>query len=215
MDGVGSADGRGAAVGGVRRDVQQALLEHVERAAVAVLLPRLEHEQHPAAQLLAVCRQQPSGACQHRGVAVVATGMHHPVHFRCAGLAGVLHQRQGVHVTSEQHGGPRPAAGQQRGDTGRRVVQRDVEWQTLQRGQHGVARARRVQPELRPPVQVPPQGDDRRRQVLRVAEEILHGRGQPSVEGRRAARPSSSTCIMNSNDRSRGFWSACSWTIPS
>ena len=105
-DGVPSASGR---------HVEQPLVEH-EAGAVMALLAGLEHEQHPAGEVVAVPRQQPGRADEHRGVGVVAARVHLAVVLRREVEAGVLVQRKGVHVAAQQHrrarlgprsGGPR------------------------------------------------------------------------------------------------------------
>ena len=81
--------------------LQQAGLHHVQGALVA-LLTGLEHKLDPAVDLVPVVHQQLGGAEEHGGVGIVPAGVHRPGALAGEGLAGVLHQRQGVHIRPEQ-----------------------------------------------------------------------------------------------------------------
>ncbi len=58
--------------------LEQALVDHRLRTAWA-LLPRLEHEDDVALELVAQLVQDPRGADEARDVQVVAAGVHQPV----------------------------------------------------------------------------------------------------------------------------------------
>ena len=70
-------DGRRRAVG-ERRHVEQPLVEH-EPGAVVALLAGLEHEQHPAGEVVAAAGEQLGRAGEHRRVGVVAARVHRAV----------------------------------------------------------------------------------------------------------------------------------------
>ena len=83
----------------------QTLVEHVLRAAEA-LLAGLEHEQHPAGQVVAAAGEQLGRTDEHGGVRVVAAGVHH-VHFLpkilllrfgCERQSAKLFDRKRIHV---------------------------------------------------------------------------------------------------------------------
>ena len=135
-----------------RRQVEQALVEH-EPGAVVALLAGLEHEQHSSGQLVPAAAEQAGGAGEHRGVRVVPAGVHAPVHVRGEVEAGVLRHRQRVHVAAQQDRRPGLRAGQQGGDARRGVVERDVERETVECGQHRLAGDRQVVADLGPAVQ--------------------------------------------------------------
>ena len=82
--------------------VEDALVDH-QAGAVPALLARLEHEDHVAGELLAVRAQHPGGADEHRGVQVVAAGVHDAVDAAAELQAGLLLHRQRVHVAAQQH----------------------------------------------------------------------------------------------------------------
>jgi hypothetical protein len=148
---VGGLGSTGRAVG-----VEQAFLQHVP-GAVEPFLARLEHEQHVPGQLGAALGQQPGGRRQHRGVGVVAARMHRPVDVRGERQAGVLAERQGVHVAAQQHRRARPVAVED-GDHGRHgAPQVHPQRQVGQLRDDGVARAGEVQSEFRMAMQRPPQ----------------------------------------------------------
>jgi hypothetical protein len=88
--------------------VEQAVLDHLQRAGLAHLLGRLEDEVHRAAEVTAL-RQVPGRRQQHGGVAVVAAGVHAPVVGGAVGEMVFLLQRQRVQVGT-QADGPWPVA---------------------------------------------------------------------------------------------------------
>ena len=100
--------------------VQHALLDH-EPAAAGALLAGLEHEDDVPGQLGLARGQQPRRPGQHRGVQVVAAGVHGAGDPRGVGQAGALGHRQRVHVAAQQHGLARPAAAQHRGHRAERL----------------------------------------------------------------------------------------------
>jgi hypothetical protein len=92
--------------GGVRSaapgDVfEKAVLEH-EAGAVMAFLSRLEHEGDGSGELGPPRRQGPGRADQHRGVGVVAAGMHHPRVARGEGEPRLFGHRERVHVAPQK-----------------------------------------------------------------------------------------------------------------
>jgi hypothetical protein len=96
-------------------------------------LTGLEHEDHIPGQLRPMTAQQHRRADQRRGVQVVPTGMHHPGRGG-EGFAGLLGDRQCVHVGPEQHGGGRRRTdtAQHRDDRGQPLTERDLEPEPVQ-----------------------------------------------------------------------------------
>ena len=137
--------------GGVGQRIEQAVLEHEPRA-VPALLAGLEHEHHRAGQPVAPLAERARGAGQHGDVGVVAAGVHGPFVLRGERQAGVLGQRQGVHVAAQQHGAAVGRAAQDGHQAAGRGALADLQRQAGQRRLHlggglragrGRARARR------------------------------------------------------------------------
>ena len=78
-------------------------------SAVQAFLAGLEHEHDVAVQRIAVRAQQPSRAGQHRGVQIVAAGVHHAVDRAAVLDVSEFLHRQGVHVAAQQDGRHRAA----------------------------------------------------------------------------------------------------------
>ena len=112
------------------------------------------------------------------GVRVVTAGVHAAIARRGEVEAGVLVQRQRVHVAAQQHRRARLAAVEQRGDAAGCLVQRDIERQTVQRLEHVLAGDRQVVADLGPLVQRAPQGHHVVEQIVgSVAQRVeFHGR---------------------------------------
>ena len=110
--------------------------------------------------------QQLGRADQHRGVRVVAAGVHRAFAARGEIDARVLRQRQRIHVAAEQHRRARLAAIEQRGDTAGGLVQRHVEGQPVERFEHVLASDRQVVADLRPLVQRAAQRDHVAQQIV-------------------------------------------------
>ena len=81
--------------------VEQTVLDHVPRAGMA-LLARLEHELDRAGQLVAVAMQEMHRLHQHRGVRIVAAGMHAAGDLAGEVEPGLLRHRQRVHVAAQE-----------------------------------------------------------------------------------------------------------------
>jgi len=81
--------------------VHRAIGDHVHRPAGLHLLRRLEDQPHPAGQP-GRGRECEPGAQQHRRVRVVPAGVHDAVDGRGEGQAGVLGERQRVHVGAQR-----------------------------------------------------------------------------------------------------------------
>ena len=113
-------------------DIQQALLQHVPRPAVA-LLTRLKHEQHPAGQLAAMCRKHLCCTHQHGGVRVVTARVHAPIYLRAEIKIGVFGHGQRIHIAAQQDGWTRLTAGEHRADSRCGRMQFEIEWQALER----------------------------------------------------------------------------------
>ena len=87
--------------GAVRTVLEQALLDH-EAGAVVALLARLEHQQDPSGQRVTPLHEQARGPQQHRDVGVVAAAVHRANVLGRELEAGVLGERQAVHVGPQQ-----------------------------------------------------------------------------------------------------------------
>ena len=79
--------------------LEEAVLEHAPRAGLA-FFGRLEHQVQVAVEI-ARRRQVARRRQQHRGVAVVAAGVHRAQHLAGPGLAAGLGDRQRVHVGAQ------------------------------------------------------------------------------------------------------------------
>ncbi len=99
-----------------RKALEQAVGDH-DAAAALVLLGRLEDEADDAVEV-AGGGQVAGGAEEHRGVAVVAAGVHGAVARRAVGQVGALLDRQRVHVGAQPDGAVRAAAAQGAHDPG-------------------------------------------------------------------------------------------------
>ena len=103
-------------VDGVHREaLEQPLFHHFARAA-EVLFRRLENKVDGAAELTGL-RQMGGGRQQHRGVAIVAAGVHDPGAARTVADAPQLGDRQGVHIGAQADNRP-GAVLQRRHDAG-------------------------------------------------------------------------------------------------
>ena len=140
------------AVGGVRaaaRGVQDALADHVARAVVA-FLAGLEHQHDVAGQLPAAFGQQGGGPGQHRGVEIMAAGVHGAVDPGGEVDAGALLDGEAVHVRAQQDHGfvgrsVRCAAAQNRGDRRRGLAEGDFVRQAVEGFENFLLGAREVQ----------------------------------------------------------------------
>jgi hypothetical protein len=133
---------------------------------VVALLTRLEHEQDPSGQVLAPGDEEPGGTGQHRHVGVVAAGVHGAIDLAGEVEPGLLGHGQRVHVGPQQDRGAGLAPGQQGGDARGRLVQRDVQPEVIELLEDPLAGDRQVVADLRMPVQVAPEPDCFRQQVL-------------------------------------------------
>ena len=138
-----------AHVQGVGRDralarrVEYPFADHVPGAGVA-LLARLEHEDHRAGHLGLPGAEQLGRAGQHRGVQVVAAGVHRAGYGRRVRQPGFLGDGQRVHVAAQQHHRSRLAAAQHRRHRADRLPRADLERQAGQRIEHLALRLRQV-----------------------------------------------------------------------
>jgi hypothetical protein len=94
--------------------VEQPFLDH-DAAAAEQLLGGLEDEVDGAGKIR-VLRQVARGAEQHRGVPVMAAGMHDPWRGRGVGGAGGFQDRQRIHVGAQRDGAAPLAPAAQRAD---------------------------------------------------------------------------------------------------
>ena len=83
----------------MREPLHQAVLDH-RLAAGAALLRRLEDHDRGAGEIAGL-GEIARGAEQHRGMAVMAAGMHLAGHGRLVGHVGRLLDRQRVHVGAQ------------------------------------------------------------------------------------------------------------------
>ena len=107
-----------------RKALEQPLLDHQPRTA-RVLFGGLEDQVQRAGEA-ARFGQMPGGCQQHRGVPVMAAGMHHAIMGACPGLAGGFLQRQGVHVGAQAQAPRTVATAQGADDTGRSQAAMDL-----------------------------------------------------------------------------------------
>ena len=145
--------------GCVRQRVQQAVGKHVPRA-VEALLSRLEHETDLAGELVPPRRDQPGRARQHCRVSVVPAGMHPPRDRRGERQAGLLLQRQRVHVAAQQHRRAGPSTPQYRHRAGAGGSLPPLQRQVGQLGTRLGQRQRGLEPQLRLCMDRPAQGGD-------------------------------------------------------
>jgi hypothetical protein len=139
--------------------VEQAFVQGDLRAALA-LLARLEQEPHPPGQRAAAVGQHAGGADQHRGVGVVAAGVHRPVDLGPVVQVGVVGHGQRVHVGPQQDRRAGPGAVEVGHDRRLAGAQRDAQRQAVERLEHPGLGQRQVEAQLRPAVQVAAEGDD-------------------------------------------------------
>ncbi len=151
MQGEGA---RRALAGGL----EQSLLQHVP-GAVEALFAGLEHEDDPPGDLRTTVGEQAGGAGEHRDVRVVTARVHDAVDLRGEVQAGVLGQRQGIHVAAQQHRGPVGGAVEHRHDRGRRTAGAYVEAEVADLGADRLLRDRQLQTYLGPAVQPAPEVD--------------------------------------------------------
>ena len=144
--------------------IQKPVLDHEFRAVMA-FLARLEHELHIALQLLAAAVQQMHRAHQHRGVGIMATGVHPSLDFGFEGQVRILRHRQRVHIPAQQNGRALLAAFQRDHQPAGRWPLRYVEVETGQRLAHRLGGFRQVEAKLRMLVQPAAQADGHRHQV--------------------------------------------------
>ena len=106
--------------------VERAGGDDVARAARQQLLRVLEDEAHLAAQLVAQTEQRARDRKQHRGVAVVAAGVHDAFALRRERQAALLLDRERVDVRAQREHRPGAACDEPRQDARRRWP-RDLE----------------------------------------------------------------------------------------
>jgi hypothetical protein len=138
--------------------LEHAFLDHVA-GAVAALLARLEHEDHPSGQRLPPGVEQPCGGREHGRVGVVPARVHRAVHLRGEREAAVLTQRQRVHVAAQQHRRPRVGPVEDGGHRRAGLALRDMQVEALQSVQHGGLRGGQVEPQFGVFVQLTTQRD--------------------------------------------------------
>ena len=205
VDGGRGVDRARGAVG-QRRHVEQALLQHVPGAVVA-LLAGLEHEQHPPGQVGPAGGQQPGRAGEHGHVRVVPAGVHGAVDLAGEVQAGLLGHGQRVHVAAQQDGRPRLVAGEQGGDAAGLLVQVDVQPEAVDLLEYALPRGRQVVADLGTTVEVAPEADGAGEQVPgflleRVEGHARHGRHAVCRPVMPARPPSWST----SSTTTTGWW---------
>ena len=144
--------------------LEQALAEH-DVGAAGPLLPRLEHEDDVAGEVVPQAVQDAGGAHEGGDVQVVAARVHEPLVGRCVVEAELLSDRQAVHVAAEQHHLPLPPVGrlglatQHRDHRRELLAHGDLEVEPVERVQDQALGDRQLVAELGHPVQPSPQGD--------------------------------------------------------
>ncbi len=133
-----------------QRRVEQTVGDHVP-GAVMTLLARLEHEHDRAGKFVTPCAERLGRADEHRGMRIVAAGVHRAVDLRRERQAGFLLHRQRVHVAAEQYRPPVAAgiaaapATQDRDEAGGRSAFADFEREASERRLHLVRGAGAVE----------------------------------------------------------------------
>ena len=150
----------------VRRDrrltgrVEQTFVDH-RFGAAGTLFARLEHEDDVAGQRRPGRRQSSRAAptrpatcrsCPHACIAPGTSDAYGRSVNSCTGSASMSPRSSTV--------GPRPAAAQHGDDRRQVVAERDLQRQTVQRGQNLLLRTRQMHPDLGVPVQVAAQRDE-------------------------------------------------------
>ena len=133
---------------------QQAIFQHEPRA-VEAFFTRLEHETDLALQRFAPRAQQPRCPGQHRGVSVVAAGVHRAGNRRGERQPRLLRHWQGIHIAAQQHAAATIfrigscAALQRRDQSGGRGTFGPLKRQIGERGADFVAGFGGLQPQFR------------------------------------------------------------------
>ena len=172
------------------RVVEQALVDHVARAAEA-LLSGLEHEADRAGQI-AARGEDARRADEHRDVRVVAARVHRAVNRARELRTGVLRHRKRVHVGAQQDRRAGLGAVQVGDDRRCRRSRADLEAQPVERGQDLRLRVGQVEPELGLGVDASPKGHRVGQHARRRIEELLH---------RRTLRPGAKPLTDGSTER--------------
>jgi hypothetical protein len=125
-------------------------------------------------QLVAMAMQQMHRLHQHRGVRVVAAGMHAAGNLAGEIEPGLLRHRQCVHVAAQEDRAAalraRFGAGQRYDEARGRLAARNLDIQTLQAVEHRLRRQRQIEPELGLRVNAPAQRDRRGQKLFRLVE---------------------------------------------
>ena len=185
--------------------LERALPDHQVRPAAA-LLGGLGDEHDRAGQVGLHRRQHGRDAEEHRGVDVVTAGVHEPglpavddgFLPRGEGQAGLLRDRQGVHVAAHGHDGTGLAALEDPDDARLGVARPDLEAELAEIIGDDAGRARFLEAELRVAVDVLADGDE-------LGGELI-GRGLDLLrQGRRGSRrrPQGSRGEQDEEDRER------------
>ena len=105
--------------GCIGQRVDQAVVQHVTRA-VMPFFARLEHEHDGSGKRVALRRKEPGGADEHGNMRIMAAGVHRPLGRRGIVEPGILMQRQGIHIATQQHSAPVVRSAQDRDQACRR-----------------------------------------------------------------------------------------------
>ena len=146
------------------------------------LLGGLEHEDDRPGDLLAVSREQACGTDESRRVQVVTARVHIPV-LRGEVEAGVLDDRQRVHVPAQQHRGPGFPALEDGHHRGERLPRGDLKSQPGELIEHRPLREGKVESQFGVRVQLPSQGNEIAEVALSFGAEIWGGHGAPHRVG--------------------------------
>ena len=151
MNGEGTGD-RGFGARRERPEFEQALVDHVLSTMMA-FLTRLEHEQNPPVDLVAVPAQESGGSDEHGDMGVVPTRVHRAIDPRTEIESGVLGHGKRIHVAPQQHGRTGVVAFEGGGDPRGCLVQGDVDRKAFERFENLLARARKMIADLGPLMQ--------------------------------------------------------------
>ena len=174
--------------------VEHAFLDHHPRAAL-VLLGRLKDEMHRAGEI-ARLGQISRGAEQHRGVAVVAAGMHPARMPRGVREAVLLRDRQRVHVGAQRDCSSARVrrAGQRPDHAGAGDAALDVDAERVEQPRDDVGGAMLLEGGFRVGVQIAPPG----RHVGLEIGDAVDDRHRPPLDSqtmRRSRRPAMSPSL--------------------
>ena len=152
-----TCNGRGTSVF-VLWHVEEPFVEHELRAGVT-FFAGLKHKEHATRNIALALRQHVRCLYEHCGVCVVPACVHDVLIHRRKIEPRIFRHGQSIHVATEQHRWPWLVASEQSGNTTCCFVQRDVEWEAIERGEHLFTRDGKIVSNFRMAVQRTAQGN--------------------------------------------------------